>query len=530
MPRRRRSGPIRRRCAAATTVYLAGQIGLDPATMEIVAGVGPQIHRVFRNLQAVAQAAGGDLKDVVKLTVYLTDLGHFALVNETMAGYFTPPYPARAAVGVASLPRGALVEMDAILCIGYELKVRETRRTLRRSPRPLAQEHARQAREAGHREPVRPGPAPAAALRRRDARSTRSARRRPGEPVLVEGNVVETRSKYRPRRQLLCHIEDGSGVLTLRFFHFYPSQLKQLAAGARVRAFGEIRHGFFGPEMVHPRYRVLHGEAPVPQALTPVYPTTAGLRQDDAAAPDRERARRLRSRGHAARGVLETLGLPPFREAVLLLHNPPPQVPQQALAGAAPSGVAPDEVRRAAGAAALDALALPAAQARAARRRSRRAAGSRSALLARLPFKLTRAQNRALAEIRARSRAAAPDAAPAAGRRRQRQDDRRGAGGAAVRRERLSGGGHGAHRDPRRAALPQVPRTGSAAGRRRRVAVRRPEREGEAGGAGAVAAGETAVVVGTHALFQEGVRFQSSRWRSSTSSSASACTSASRCA
>ena len=97
------------------TVYLAGQIGLDPATMEMVAGVGPQIHRVFQNLQAVARAAGGDLKDVVKLTVYLTDLVNFALVNEIMATYFTAPYPARAAVGVASLPRGALVEIDAIL-------------------------------------------------------------------------------------------------------------------------------------------------------------------------------------------------------------------------------------------------------------------------------------------------------------------------------------------------------------------------------------------------------------------------------
>jgi len=81
----------------------------------MVAGVGPQIHRVFQNLQAVARAAGGELKDAVKLTVYLTDLGNFALVNETMAGYFKPPYPARAAVGVASLPRGALVEIDAIL-------------------------------------------------------------------------------------------------------------------------------------------------------------------------------------------------------------------------------------------------------------------------------------------------------------------------------------------------------------------------------------------------------------------------------
>ena len=97
------------------TVYLAGQIGLDPQSMEMVAGVGPQIHRVFHNLQAVARAAGGDLKDMVKLTVYLTDLGHFALVNETMATYFSPPYPARAALGVASLPRGALVEMDAVM-------------------------------------------------------------------------------------------------------------------------------------------------------------------------------------------------------------------------------------------------------------------------------------------------------------------------------------------------------------------------------------------------------------------------------
>jgi reactive intermediate/imine deaminase len=101
------------RCGA--TVYLSGQIGLDPATMEMVAGVGPQIHRVFQNLQAVAGAAGGNLKDAVKLTVYLTDLANFALVNETMAGYFQVPYPARAAVGVASLPRGALVEIDAIL-------------------------------------------------------------------------------------------------------------------------------------------------------------------------------------------------------------------------------------------------------------------------------------------------------------------------------------------------------------------------------------------------------------------------------
>lgn len=99
------------------TVYLSGQIGLDPTTMQLVEGVEAQIHRVFANLAAVAEAAGGSLADVVKLNVFLTDLGHFTQVNEIMARYFTQPYPARAAVGVASLPRGALVEADAVLAL-----------------------------------------------------------------------------------------------------------------------------------------------------------------------------------------------------------------------------------------------------------------------------------------------------------------------------------------------------------------------------------------------------------------------------
>jgi reactive intermediate/imine deaminase len=100
------------------TVYLSGQIGLDPATMQMVDGIDAQIVRVFDNLKAVAEAAGGSLADVVKLNVFLTDLGHFAKVNETMAQYFSEPYPARAAVGVASLPRGALVEADGVMVIG----------------------------------------------------------------------------------------------------------------------------------------------------------------------------------------------------------------------------------------------------------------------------------------------------------------------------------------------------------------------------------------------------------------------------
>ena len=99
------------------TVYLSGQIGLDPDTMQMVEGIETQIHRVFQNLRAVAIAAGSSLDDLVKLNVYLTDLGHFAKVNEIMAGYFHQPYPARAAVGVAALPRAALVEMDGVLVI-----------------------------------------------------------------------------------------------------------------------------------------------------------------------------------------------------------------------------------------------------------------------------------------------------------------------------------------------------------------------------------------------------------------------------
>lgn len=99
-------------------VYLSGQIPLDPETMELVAGdIESQIHRVFKNLQAVARAAGGQLDDILKLNVYLADLGNFATVNSIMAEYFSTPYPARAAVGIAALPRGAEVEMDAVLAL-----------------------------------------------------------------------------------------------------------------------------------------------------------------------------------------------------------------------------------------------------------------------------------------------------------------------------------------------------------------------------------------------------------------------------
>jgi reactive intermediate/imine deaminase len=103
---------------AGNTVYLSGQIGLDPQTMLLAEDVDAQIQQVFRNLRTVAAAAGATLDDAVKVTVFLTDMGNFARVNEAMAQFFAQPYPARAAVGVVSLPRGALVEIEAILVVG----------------------------------------------------------------------------------------------------------------------------------------------------------------------------------------------------------------------------------------------------------------------------------------------------------------------------------------------------------------------------------------------------------------------------
>ena len=110
-------GPYSQAVKAGNQVFLSGQIGLDPATMQLVEGVEAQAVRVFDNLKAVAEAAGGSFADVVKITIYLTDLGNFGTVNEVMTRYFAEPYPARATVGVRELPRGALVEADLVLVL-----------------------------------------------------------------------------------------------------------------------------------------------------------------------------------------------------------------------------------------------------------------------------------------------------------------------------------------------------------------------------------------------------------------------------
>jgi reactive intermediate/imine deaminase len=111
-------GPYSQAVQAGNTVYMSGQIGLDPATMQLVDGLDAQVVRVFDNLKAVAAAAGGSLNDAVRVTIYLTDLANFARVNDAMAQYMSEPYPARATVGIKELPRGALVEVDAVLVLG----------------------------------------------------------------------------------------------------------------------------------------------------------------------------------------------------------------------------------------------------------------------------------------------------------------------------------------------------------------------------------------------------------------------------
>ncbi|MCX8016821.1 MAG: ATP-dependent DNA helicase RecG, partial [Rhodocyclaceae bacterium] len=156
----------------------------------------------------------------------------------------------------------------------------------------------------------------------------------PGATAQFEATVVSSEIVSRPRRQLVCRVADGTGVLVLRFLHFYPSQQKALQPGARLRLFGEVRGGFWGSEIIHPRFRPLQDAdaAPLPTALTPVYPTTAGLGQGT--------LRKLISRALAEADLSETLPAPllarwqleAFATSVQALHAPPPGLDAAALA------------------------------------------------------------------------------------------------------------------------------------------------------------------------------------------------------
>ena len=220
-----------------------------------------------------------------------------------------------------------------------------------------------------------------------------------GTPALVEGVVTENSIKYRPKRQLVCTVDDGSAVVVMRFLNFYGSQVKQLAPGTRVRLFGEIRQGFFGAEMVHPRYRVVSEGAPVAQTLTPVYPTTAGLSQTSLQRLTRDALAASALEDTLPPELLAHLRLPAFGDSVRFLHHPPPAAVQAALQNRTHPAwrrVKFDELlaqqlsmrvhydrRKTVGAPALAAHDKTAGK-----------------LLARLSFELTGAQVRALAEIR----------------------------------------------------------------------------------------------------------------------------------
>ena len=273
-------GPYSQAVRVGDTVYMSGQIGLDPTTGMLVEGIEAQAHQVFLNMRAVSEAAGATLDDVVKLTLFLVDMGDFAKVNEIMQSYFKSPYPARSTVEVAGLPRGARVEVeghpsvcDAEGCravsenqygsrsfrIGGRSRIQRgrfgnaciageaPREPARRASRAASQTAPRAVRMPGKRLSTQGPPSasrnaakPARDRARRQARAssasratrtscstcrcaTRTTRRsfaigelKAGETAQAEGIVVNTDIQYRPRRQLVCLLEDGGGARRTR--------------------------------------------------------------------------------------------------------------------------------------------------------------------------------------------------------------------------------------------------------------------------------------------------------------------------
>ncbi len=231
----------------------------------------------------------------------------------------------------------------------------------------------------------------------------------PGSDQQAEGTVVTTDIQYRPRRQLVCLLEDGADAaggraqLVLRFFHFYPNQQKALAVGRRVRVFGEVREGHFGREIVHPQFTVVEPGAALPDRLTPVYPTTAGLAQ--------ETLRKVVARAVASDAALTTETLPErlvkrrqlwtFGDAVRFLHAPPPRLPPSAHR-ALEAREHPAWTRLKYDELIAQQLSLKAHRRARAARHAPVLTGTRAltdALRARIPFKLTRAQERVWREI-----------------------------------------------------------------------------------------------------------------------------------
>jgi ATP-dependent DNA helicase RecG len=164
-----------------------------------------------------------------------------------------------------------------------------------------------------------------------ETKITRIADLKPGETAQVEGEIIHSEVMYRPRRSLVCQLQDDSGILYLRFLNFYPSQQKQLAVGKRIRALGEPRMGFFGDEMVHPKCRSAGESTPLKQVLTPVYPTTAGLPQATLSKHIHAALNELALADTLPQALLQRLRLPEFETSVKLLHQPPSNIDEDAL-------------------------------------------------------------------------------------------------------------------------------------------------------------------------------------------------------
>jgi len=330
---------------------------------------------------------------------------------------------------------------------------------------------------------------------------------RPGEPALVEAEVVESKVAFRPKRQLVVKLQDDDGrELWIRFLHFYGSQQKQFAPGKRVRLFGEVRPGFFGDEMVHPKYRMVQKGAPLSKSLTPVYPTTAGLSQTLLREKINEALDGLELADTMTPGRLRVLGLQPFRESVLLLHRPPPDVDAQQLE---------DRTHPAWRRLKFDELLAQQLAMRIAYRERRAKSAPRlpdahtltNALVKSLPFPLTRAQKHAQAVI-------AKDLGQAHPMRRLLQGDV-GSGktlvAALAALQAIENGWQAALMAPTEILAEQhylklkhwlepigvkiAWLAGGLKAREKKLALE------------AIAAGETQLAIGTHALFQEDVKF-----------------------
>jgi ATP-dependent DNA helicase RecG len=329
-----------------------------------------------------------------------------------------------------------------------------------------------------------------------------------GAPVQVEGTVIDSQIAYRPRRQLICKIEDESGLLYMRFLNFYGSQAKALAPGALVRAFGEVRPGFFGAEMIHPRYRIVRAGTPLPEALTPIYPTTAGLRQ--------AALRRLIERALSQceldetlpEGIPERFGMPAFRDAIDALHRPRPGDDARALT---------ERTHPAWRRMKLEELLAQQLSMRLHYRERKaktapalgRAGALTAGLLKHLPFRLTRAQTRAWAEIERDLAAAHPM-------HRLLQGDV-GSGKTVVAAlaalRAVENGLQAAVMAPTEILAEQHYRKFSEwlapMGVRLTWLSGSQKKKERAAAAADIASGVTRVAVGTHALFQEGIEFQS---------------------